>query len=103
MANTRAIIDVQINTGQAASALRGLQTQLNSFQSALNTSNRVQASAAKNLASELSEMVNAGGFFTAETVRMQTAASRLDNTLQKGQATIGNFWNAKFRKDSNHR
>jgi TP901 family phage tail tape measure protein len=100
MANTRAVIDVQINTGQAASALRGLQAQLNSFQSALNTNNRVQASAAKNLSSELSEMVNAGGLFTAESVKMQTAASRLDNTLKKGQGTIGNFWNARFRKDS---
>jgi TP901 family phage tail tape measure protein len=101
VANTRVNIDVNINTSDAAQSLRQLQAQINSFQSALNTNNRVQASAAKNLASELSEMVNAGGLFSAETVRMQTAASRLDKTLQKGQGTIGQFFNARFKKGSN--
>ena len=94
MTTNRAIIDVEINTSPAAANLRSLQAQLNAFQSALNKGNLVQGAAAKEYARSLSALVNSSGYFTAETVRMRTAAGALDETLRKGQGTIGQYFNS---------
>ena len=77
MTETRAVINVDINTAGAAAELRRLQSQLNAFQSSLSSSNRVQAQAAKNLSLQLRELVNNTGMFSSETVRMRTSAGRL--------------------------
>jgi TP901 family phage tail tape measure protein len=100
LAETRAVINVDINTGDATAALRSLQSQLNAFNSTLTKSSAVQSTAIRNAKDNLTELVNASRFFSAETVRMQTAASALDKTLSKGQVTLGQFFGAKFRKDS---
>ena len=100
MATTRAIIDVDIVTSGAARELRQLQAQFNSFQSALNKNNRLQADASKYYAQQLKDLANQSGYFTAETVKMRTAASQLDQTLSKGRVTMGQFFSARFRKDS---
>ena len=100
MAETRAVINVDINTSDAAAGLRSLQSQLNAFNSSLTKSSAVQSTAIRNAKDNLLELVNASRFFSAETVRMQTAAAALDKTLSKGQVTLGQFFSAKFRKDS---
>jgi TP901 family phage tail tape measure protein len=100
VANTRVNIDVNINTGDAARSLRQLQAQINSFQSALNTNNRLQGDASRYYSQQIKDLANQSGFFTAETVKMRTAASQLDQTLSKGQGTMRQFVSAKFLKDS---
>jgi TP901 family phage tail tape measure protein len=100
MANTSVNIDVNINTGDAARSLRQLQAQINSFQSALNTNNRLQGDASRYYSQQIKDLANQSGFFTAETVKMRTAASQLDQTLSKGQGTMRQFVSAKFLKDS---
>ena len=47
MSQANAIINVDINTSGAAASLRKLQTQINSFQSALNKNNVQQAASAR--------------------------------------------------------
>ena len=100
MANTRVNIDVNINTSDAARNLRQLQAQINSFQSALNTNNRLQGDASRFYSQQLKDLANQSGMFSAETVKMRTAASQLDQTLSKGQGTMRQFVSAKFLKDS---
>jgi hypothetical protein len=100
LANTRVNIDVSINTSDAARNLRQLQAQINSFQSALNTNNRLQGDAAKFYSQQLKDLANQSGFFNAETIKMRTAASELDQTLSKGQGTMRQFISARFLKDS---
>ncbi len=100
MATTRAIIDVSINTSDAAAQLRNLQTQINSFNSALNKNNIVHAQASRQFADSIITATNASQAFTAEQVRMETSARRLDQTLAKGKGTIGQYFNAVYRKDS---
>lgn len=100
MANTRVNIDVNINTSDAARNLRQLQAQINSFQSALNTNNRLQGDASRYYSQQIKDLANQSGMFSAETVKMRTAASQLDQTLSKGQGTMRQFVSARFLKDS---
>lgn len=100
MADANARINIDINTSAAAAGLRQLQSQITAFNSTLTKSSAVQATAMRNSTSNMLELVNASRFFTAETVRMQTAAASLDTTLKKGQGTLGTFLGAKFRKNS---
>ena len=99
MTETRAVINVDINTAGAAAELRRLQSQLNAFQSTLSSSNRIQSQGAKNLSLQLREAVNATQMFSAETVRMRTSAGRLDDALSKGKGSISQYFNS-FRKGS---
>ena len=99
MTETRAVINVDINTAGAAAELRRLQSQLNAFQSSLSSSNRVQAQAAKNLSLQLRELVNNTGMFSSETVRMRTSAGRLDDALSRGKGSIAQYFNS-FKKGS---
>ena len=96
----KGIVDIEINTGNAAKELKALQQQINAFNLAINKGNTFQTAAAAKYSSELKDAINSSKFFTAETVRMQTAAGALDSTLKKGQATLGNFFNAKFNRNS---
>ena len=99
MADANARINIDINTSAAAAGLRQLQSQITAFNSTLTKSSAVQATAMRNSTQNMLELVNASRFFTAETVRMQTAAASLDTTLKKGQVTLGTFLGAKFRKN----
>jgi hypothetical protein len=96
----KGIIDIEINTGSAASQLQALQTQINAFNLALNKSNKAQGTFAAEYSKELQSAINKTGLFTAETVRLSTAAATLDKTLSKGKTTLGQFFSAKFNKDS---
>jgi len=98
LANVKAVIDVDINTGPAAQGIRQIATEINAFQSALNKANKDQAFVAKNFSQNLKDAINSSKFFTAETVRMQTSAARLDQTLSKGSVSMGQFFSARFRK-----
>ena len=89
MSQANAIINVDINTSGAAASLRKLQTQINSFQSALNKNNVQQAASARDYSNQLSNLVNSSQFFSAETVRMRTSAGQLDETLSKGKGRSG--------------
>ena len=96
----KGIIDIEINTGGAASQLQALQTQINAFNLALNKSNKAQGTFAAEYSRELQSAINKTGLFTAETIRLQTAAATLDKTLSKGKTSLGQFFSAKFNKDS---
>jgi len=96
----KGIIDIEINTGGAASQLQALQTQINAFNLALNKSNKAHSTFAKEFGGELQNAINKTGLFTAETIRLQTAASTLDKTLSKGRTSLGQFFSAKFNKNS---
>ena len=96
----KGIIDIEINTGGAASQLQALQTQINAFNLALNKSNKAQGTFASEYSRELQNAINKTGLFTAETIRLQTAASTLDKTLSKGKTSLGQFFSAKFNKNS---
>ena len=100
MAQAQAIIDVALNTSQVAGQLRALQTQINAFSNSLNKGNVLQANEAKRFQQQLIDTVNTSRFFTAEIVKMRSAASTLDVTLSKGQATIGQYFSARFMKSS---
>ena len=96
----KGIIDIEINTGSAASQLQALQSQINAFNLALNKSNKAQGTFASEYSRELQSAINKTGLFTAETIRLQTAAATLDKTLSKGKTSLGQFFSAKFNKDS---
>jgi TP901 family phage tail tape measure protein len=100
MATTKAVIDIAINTSDAAAQLRNLQSQINAFNTALNKNNIVHAQAARSFSETLLAAANATGAFTAQQIKMETSAKRLDQTLTKGQATLSQYFNAKFRKNS---
>ncbi len=99
MSQANAIINVDINTSGAAASLRKLQTQINSFQSALNKNNVQQAASARDYSNQLSNLVNSSQFFSAETIRMRTSAGQLDETLSKGKGSVAQYFNS-FRKGS---
>jgi len=96
----KGIIDIEINTGSAASELKALQSQINAFNLALNKNNVAQAAFTKEFSGELQKAINKTGLFTAETIRLSTAAATLDKTLSKGKTSLGQFFSAKFNKDS---
>lgn len=96
----KGIIDIEINTGSAASQLKALQAQINSFNLALNKGNQAQGVFQKEYSKELQLAINRTGSFTAETIKLATAASVLDKNLAKGKSTLGQFFSAKFNKDS---
>jgi len=96
----KGIIDIEINTGSASSELKALQAQINAFNLALNKGNQANSKFASTYSKELQLAINKTGFFTAETIKLQTAASALDKTLSKGKTSLGQFFSAKFNKDS---
>jgi TP901 family phage tail tape measure protein len=96
----KGIIDIQINTGSAAAEIKNLQRQLNAFNLSLNQSRGSHAQFSAMYAADLAKSVAKTGVFTAEMVKMKTAAAGLDSTLKKGQATLGQFYNAAFNRNS---
>jgi TP901 family phage tail tape measure protein len=95
----KGIIDIEINTGSAASALQALQAQINAFNLALNKGNKSQAQFSAEYSKKLQEAINKTGLFTAETIRLETAAATLDKTLSKGKTSLGQYFSARFNKD----
>lgn len=100
MAQARAVINIDVNTSAAAAQLRILQNQVNAFSATLSKNNLIQAEAAQRFSNTLMDAVSSTRFFTAEQVKMETAARRLDQTLSKGKGTLGQYFSARFRKDS---
>jgi TP901 family phage tail tape measure protein len=96
----KGIIDIEINTGSAAAQLKALQQQINAFNIAVNKGNSFQTKAASQYTNELKDITNSSRFFTAETVRMRTAAGALDDTLRKGKGTLGQYFSARLNKNS---
>ena len=96
----KTIVDVEINTGQASAQLKALQQQINAFNLAINKNNSFQTNSTKKYATELKDLINSSKFFTAEVLSMRTSAGALDSTLKKGSATLGQFFSAKFNKNS---
>jgi TP901 family phage tail tape measure protein len=96
----KGIIDIEINTGSAAAQLKALQQQINAFNIAINKGNAFQTKAASQYTNELKDITNSSRFFTAETVRMRTAAGALDDTLRKGKGTLGQYFSARLNKNS---
>jgi TP901 family phage tail tape measure protein len=92
----KGIVDIEINTGSAAAELKILQQQINSVFLSLNKNNAASLAASQKYSTSLADMVNSSKVFTAETVRMRTAAGALDDTLKKGQATLGQYFSAKY-------
>jgi TP901 family phage tail tape measure protein len=95
----KGIIDIEINTGSAASSLQALQAQINAFNLALNKGNAIQGKFSGEYSKKLQEAINKTGLFTAETIRLQTAAATLDKTLSKGKTSLGQYFSARFNKD----
>ena len=95
----KGIVDIEINTGNAAAELKILQQQINSVFLSLNKNNIAGAAASEKYAASLSDAVNASRVFTAESVKMRTAAGALDDTLRKGQSTLGQYFSAKYVKN----
>ena len=95
----KGIIDIEINTGSAASTLQALQSQINAFNLALNKGNATQGKFSAEYTKKLQEAINKTGLFTAETIRLQTAAATLDKTLSKGKTSLGQYFSARFNKD----
>ncbi|MFZ9241654.1 MAG: phage tail tape measure protein [Sediminibacterium sp.] len=96
----KTILDVDINTGNSAAQLKALQTQANSFFLTLNKGNQAASAASKTFASDLFNSINSSRVFTAEVVKMRTAAGALDDTLRKGQATLGQYFSARYMRNS---
>lgn len=96
----KGIIDIEINTGSAAQQLKALQQQINAFNLALNKGAREQSQFASQYSKDLQFAINRTGVFTAETVKLSTAAATLDKTLSKGKVSLGQFFSAKFNKNS---
>jgi TP901 family phage tail tape measure protein len=94
------IINIEINTGDASAALKQLQQQINAFNVALSKQNKNQAIFAQDYANQLKLAVDKTGLFTAETIKLSTAAATLDKNLSKGKVSLGQFFSAKFNKDS---
>ena len=96
----KGIIEIELNTGSAASELKALQAQINAFNVALNKGNRAQGDFSKNYAEDLKASINSTKYLTAETVKLSSAAFTLDKNLSKGKTSLGQFFSAKFNKDS---
>jgi len=95
----KGIVDIEINTGNSSAELKILQQQINSVFLSLNKNNAASLAASQKYASSLADMINSSKVFTAETVKMRTAAGALDDTLKKGQATLGQYFSAKYVKN----
>jgi TP901 family phage tail tape measure protein len=95
----KGIIDVEINTGSSSSELKALLAQINAFSLALNKANATQGKFAAEYTKKLQNAINATGSFTAETIRLQTAAATLDKTLSKGKTSLGQYFSSRFNKD----
>jgi TP901 family phage tail tape measure protein len=95
----KGIIDIEINTGSAASTLQALQSQINAFNLALNKANATQGKFSAEYTKKLQDAINKTGLFTAETIRLETAAATLDKTLSKGKTSLGQYFSARFNKD----
>ena len=95
----KGIIDIEINTGSAASQLQAFQAQINAFNLALNKGNKQQLQFTTEYSKKLQEAINKTGLFTAETIRLETAAATLDRTLSKGKTSLGQYFSARFNKD----
>ena len=95
----KGIIDIEINTGSAASTLQALQSQINAFNLALNKANATQGKFSAEYVKKLQDAINKTGLFTAETMRLETAAATLDKTLSKGKTSLGQYFSARFNKD----
>jgi TP901 family phage tail tape measure protein len=96
----KGIIDIQINTGAAAAQLKTLLGQINSFNSALAKGNVAQGKMFSEYTKDLSKAINSSGVFTSEFVKINSAASNLDNTLKRGRGTLGQFFSSAFNKNS---
>ena len=94
----KGIVDIEINTGNSAAELKILQQQINSVFLSLNKNNAASLAASQKYSSSLADMVNSSKVFTAESVRMRTAAGALDDTLKRGQATLGQYFSARYVK-----
>ncbi len=88
----KGIIDIEINTGSAASQLQAFQAQINAFNLALNKGNKQQLQFTTEYSKKLQEAINKTGLFTAETIRLETAAATLDRTLSKGKTHRCPLW-----------
>jgi hypothetical protein len=66
----KGIIDIEINTGSAASTLQALQSQINAFNLALNKANATQGKFSAEYTKKLQDAINKTGLFTAETIRL---------------------------------
>lgn len=95
----KGIIDIEINTGSAASTLQALQSQINAFNLALNKANATQGKFSAEYVKKLQDAINKTSLFTAETMRLETAAATLDKTLSKGKTSLGQYFSARFNKD----
>lgn len=96
----KGIIEIEINTGSASSELHGLLAQINAFQLGLDKANKAHAMYSKAYTKSLKDAVSSTGALSAETIRLSTAAAALDKTLTKGKTSLGQFFSARFNKDS---
>ncbi len=96
----KGIIDIQINTGSAAAELKNLQRQINAFNSVLSKGNLGQGKIFSDYTKDLQKAINSSGVFTSEFVKLNSAASNLDNTLKRGRGTLGQFFSSAFNKNS---
>ena len=103
MSIAKVFIDIDVNTQRGQQQIAGLQrslTTLNSITSTLNKNIHSQSSIANRLSNDLVNLSNSTGYWESSLVRTRTAASRLDESLRKGQVTMGQFFSARFRADS---
>jgi len=95
----KGFLDIEVNIGDSVRTIRQLTTEVNAFQLSLNSANQTQADFAKKYTNAIKNVANDTGVLNAQIVKIASSASILDKTLSKGQATLGQFFSAKFNKN----
>ena len=102
IAAANAFININVNTSEAQQQVGRLARSLTTLNAATSTLNRSvynQSQIADRSANELMNLANATGYWQASIVKTQSAATRLDQTLSKGQATMGQYLGARFNRN----
>ena len=95
----KGFLDIEVRVGDSIRTVRQLSTEVNAFQLSLNSASQKHSEFTKNYVTAVKDIANATGAFSAQTAKISTAAQVMDKNLSKGQATLAQFFSAKFNKN----
>jgi TP901 family phage tail tape measure protein len=92
VADVNANIDVNINTSNALSQLKNLQSQISKFHSSIAKSSEAAALAQKSLQKNLLSSINSIGAFSAELRTVKTTAESFTTSLEKNKFSMREYF-----------
>lgn len=92
MADVESNIRIGIDSAAALSALKNLQREISSFQTAMAKGSATQAAQAKLLQQDLLNSINASGKFSANIKTVRTTTESFTNALEKNKLSMGEYF-----------